>query len=38
MFNTRPDDYTFEFVICIIVLLALIGIGAIGWILFSWIF
>ena len=38
MFTNRPNDYTFEIVTSIIILFALIGLGTLGYLLFSWIF
>lgn len=38
MFNSRPNDYTFEIVAGLIIFLALIGLGSICWLLISWIF
>lgn len=38
MRDVRPDDYTFEIVAYTIVVLAFIGLGAIGWLIFKWIF
>lgn len=38
MRDTRPDDYTFEIVTYSVLILALIGLGTIGYLIFSWIF
>ena len=38
MYGSRPDDYTFEIVALIIMFFAVIGFGAIGYLIFSWIF
>jgi hypothetical protein len=38
MRDTRPDDYTFEIVAYSVILLALIGLGAIGYLIFNWVF
>lgn len=38
MRGTRPDDYTFEILAYTTLFLALFGLGAIGWLIFKWIF
>ena len=38
MRDTKPNDYTFEIVAYSLLALALIGLSAIGYLVFSWIF
>ncbi len=38
MRDIRPDDYTFEIIAYSVVFLALVGVVAIGYLIFSWIF
>lgn len=38
MRDTKPNDYTFEIVAYSLLVLALVGIVAIGYVILSWIF
>lgn len=38
MRDTKPNDYTFEIIAYSLLALAFVGIGTIGYLLFSWIF